>query len=110
MAIGTPGSDGIWQHLVQVIANVIDFGMDIQTAITVPRMRTGGVEAGTEIKPLFVVEDRISTATMDALRKKGYEIRPIERSGAVNGIIVDPSTGFRLGGADPREDGYALGW
>lgn len=110
MAIGTPGSDGIWQHLVQVIANVIDFGMDIQTAITVPRMRTGGVEAGTKIAPLFVVEDRIPTATMDALRAKGYQIRPIERSGAVNGIIIDSSTGFRLGGADPREDGYALGW
>lgn len=110
MAIGTPGSDGIWQHLVQVIANVIDFGMDIQRAITVPRMRTGGVEAGTKIVPLFVVEDRIPTATMDALRAKGYQIRPIERSGAVNGIIIDSSTGFRLGGADPREDGYALGW
>jgi gamma-glutamyltranspeptidase/glutathione hydrolase len=111
MAIGTPGSDGIWQHLVQVIANVIDFGMDIQAAITAPRMRVGGsTEAGTEIKPIFLVEDRIPAATMDALRAKGYEIRPIEQSGRVNGIIIDPSTGFRLGGADPRENGYALGW
>ncbi len=110
MAIGTPGSDGIWQHLVQVIVNVIDFGMDIQAAITAPRMRSGGVEAGTEIKPLFSVEDRIPTATMDALRAKGYEIRPIEQSGRVNGIVIDPVSGFRLGGADPRENGYALGW
>ena len=111
MAIGTPGSDGIWQHLVQVIANVIDFGMDIQTAITAPRMRVGGsTEAATEIRPIFLVEDRISAATIDALHAKGYEIRPIERSGAVNGIVIDPATGFRLGGADPREDGYALGW
>ena len=47
---------------------------------------------------------------MDALRTKKYQIRPIERSGAVNGIVIDPATGFRLGGADPREDGYALGW
>lgn len=111
MAIGTPGGDGIWQHLVQVIANVIDFGMDIQTAITVPRMRVGGsTEAGTEIKPIFLVEDRIPAATMEALRAKGYEIRPIAQSGRVNGIVIDPSTGFRLGGADPRENGYALGW
>jgi gamma-glutamyltranspeptidase/glutathione hydrolase len=111
MALGTPGSDGIWQHLVQVIANVIDFGMDIQTAITAPRMRVGGsIEAGREIKPVFLVEDRIPSATMDALRAKGYEIRLIEFSGAVNGIIIDPATGFRLGGADPRENGYALGW
>jgi len=111
MAIGTPGSDGIWQHLVQAIANVIDFGMDIQTAIMAPRMRVGGgTESGTEIRPIFLVEDRIPAATMDALRAKGYEIRQIERSGAVNGIVIDPATGFRLGGADPREDGYALGW
>jgi gamma-glutamyltranspeptidase / glutathione hydrolase len=111
MAIGTPGSDGIWQHLVQVIANVIDFGMDVQTAITVPRMRVGGsTEAGTEIKPIFLVEDRIPAATMDALRAKSYVIRPIGQSGRVNAIVIDPSTGFRLGGADPRENGYALGW
>ena len=111
MAVGTPGSDGIWQHLVQVIANVIDFGMDIQSAITAPRMRViGSTEAGVEIKPMFVVEDRIPSTTMDALRAKGYEIRSISRSGAVNGIMIDPATGFRFGGADPREDGYALGW
>lgn len=111
MAIGTPGSDGIWQFLVQVIANVIDFGMDIQTAITAPRIRVGGtIEAGAEIKPVFLVEDRIPSATMDALRAKDYEIKLIESSGAVNGIIIDPATGFRLGGADPRENGYALGW
>lgn len=73
-------------------------------------MRSGGVEAGTAIKPAFVIEDRIPAATMDTLRAKGYEIRPISRSGAVNGIVIDPATGFRLGGADPREDGYALGW
>ena len=55
MAIGTPGSDGIWQHLVQVIANVIDFGMDVQTAITVPRMRVGGrTEAGKKSNRCFL--------------------------------------------------------
>ena len=110
MAVGTPGSDGIWQHLVQVIVNVVDFGMDIQTAITAPRMRSGAVESGTEIKPIFLVEDRIQATTMDALRAKGYDIKPIEQSGRVNGIMIDPFTGFRLGGADPRENGYALGW
>src|ERR1041384_3752771 len=85
--------------------------MDIQTAITVPRIRVGGtIEAGAEIKPVFLVEDRIQSATTDALRGKGYEIRLVGGSAAVNGIIIDPSTGFRFGGADPRGNGYALGW
>ena len=111
MAIGTPGSDGIWQLLVQVIVNVVDFGMDIQTAINAPRIRSGGVESGSEIKPAFRVEDRIPVATLDALRAKGFELTVVKDDyGRVNVIVIDPVTKFRLGGADPRENGYALGW
>jgi gamma-glutamyltranspeptidase/glutathione hydrolase len=112
MAIGTPGNDGIWQRLVQVIVNVIDFKLDIQTAITEPRMIYGGnQETGSSIKPIFNVEDRIPKSVMDALRAKGYEIKSVPNdSGRVSGIIIDPRSGFRLGGADPRETGYAIGW
>jgi gamma-glutamyltranspeptidase/glutathione hydrolase len=112
MALGTPGNDGIWQRLVQVILNVVDFDQDIQTAITEPRMVYGGQqEIGTDIKPVFNVEDRISLSTIDSLRKGGYVIRAVKDDiGRVNGIIIDPQTGFRSGGADPREDGYVLGW
>ena len=112
MAIGTPGNDGIWQRLVQVIVNVVDFHFDIQTAITHPRMVYGGSqETGSEIKPIFNVEDRIARAVMESLRSRGYEIKSVtDDIGRVNGIVVDPRTGFRFGGADPRESGYALGW
>jgi gamma-glutamyltranspeptidase/glutathione hydrolase len=112
MAIGTPGNDGIWQRLVQVIVNVIDFDMDIQTAITEPRMIYGGnQETGTEMRPIFKVENRIPESVMEALKAKGYEIKSVkDDDGRVNGIIIDPRTGFRMGGADPRENGYAMGW
>jgi gamma-glutamyltranspeptidase/glutathione hydrolase len=112
MTIGTPGSNGIWQRIVQVIVNVVDFGMDVQSAITAPRMIYGGrAETGTEFKPVFKVEDRIPEMTINALRAKGYEITVVkDDDGRVNGIVIDPVTGFRLGGADPREMGYALGW
>ena len=112
MAIGTPGNDGIWQRIVQVIVNVIDFDMDIQTAITEPRMIYGGnQETGTELRPIFKLENRIPDSVMQALRGKGYEIKSVnDDDGRVNGIIIDPRTGFRLGGADPRADGYAIGW
>ena len=112
MTIGTPGSNGIWQRIVQVIVNIVDFGMDVQTAITAPRMIYGGrAETGTEFKPVFKVEDRIPLATLNALRAKGYEVISVkDDDGRVNGIVIDPATGFRLGGADPREMDYALGW
>jgi gamma-glutamyltranspeptidase/glutathione hydrolase len=112
MALGTPGNDGIWQRLAQVIVNLVDFGMDIQSAITAPRMTYGGTqETGTTIGPVFNVEDRIPRAVMEALRTKGFEIKPVKDDiGRVNGIVIDPRSKFRLGGADPREYGYALGW
>jgi gamma-glutamyltranspeptidase len=48
---------------------------------------------------------------IEALRARGYEIKVVnDDDGRVNGIIIDPQTGFRLGGADPRRDGYAIGW
>jgi gamma-glutamyltranspeptidase/glutathione hydrolase len=112
MAIGTPGNDGIWQRLVQVIVNVIDFNLDIQAAITAPRMVYGGnQETGREIRPIFNVEERVPKEVLESLRAKGYEIKAVpDDAGRVNAIIIDPRTGFRMGGADPRETGSALGW
>ena len=76
-----------------------------QTAITEPRMIYGGhQETGSEIRPVFNVEDRISKSVMMSLGDRGYEVRSVrDDHGRVNGIIIDPRTGFRLGGADPRE-------
>jgi len=112
MAIGTPGSNGIWQRLVQVIANIIDFHMDVQRAVTEPRMKYGGhAEAGSEIRPVFDVEDRIPETTVEALRENGYEVKRVRDDyGRVHAIMIDPLSNFRLGGADPREAGYAVGW
>src|SRR5258708_29771376 len=73
MALGTPGNDGIWQRLVQVILNVVDFDQDIQTAITEPRMIYGGEqETRTETKTAFNGETRIPTSTMGVFRAKGH--------------------------------------
>jgi gamma-glutamyltranspeptidase/glutathione hydrolase len=112
MALGTPGNDAIWQRLPQVLANVIDFGMDIQTAITSARMIYGGYqETGAEIAPHFRIEDRMPSGVASALRARGHTIDVIgEDGGRVNGIIRDPRTGFLTGGADPRGTVYAIGW
>ncbi len=124
LAIGTPGNDGIWQRMVQVLVNLFDFEMDLQRAVSAPRMIYGGFqETGTEIPPRFAVERRLSESTLAGLRARGYELELIHSDeGSVNGIIRDPASGFLLGGADPRRWGvdgewsgdaasvYALGW
>jgi gamma-glutamyltranspeptidase/glutathione hydrolase len=124
LAIGTPGSDGIWQRLAQVLVNVFDFGMDVQAAVTAPRMIYGGYqETGSDPPPTFQLEDRVPAATAAALRASGYtlEIIPSDE-GSVNGVMRDPKSGFLFGAADPRRYGsegewwgsvssvYAIGW
>jgi gamma-glutamyltranspeptidase len=60
---------------------------------------------------VFDVEDRIPPPVTEALRARGYEVKRFKNDGGrVNAIMIDPRTGFRLGGADPRESGYAIGW
>lgn len=124
LAIGTPGNDGIWQRMVQVLVNIFDFGMDVQHAVAAPRMIYGGFqETGTEIPPIFAVEDRLPEATLAGLRARGYTLELIHSDeGSVNGIMRDPASGFLVGGADPRRWGaddawagdaasvYAIGW
>lgn len=124
LAIGTPGNDGIWQRLAQVLVNIIDFGMNVQQAVAAPRILYGGPqETGSELPPIFQIEDRVSEATVAALHAKGFKLTVIPSDeGSVNGVLRDPKTGFLMGGADPRRLGnegswwgevasvYAVGW
>jgi gamma-glutamyltranspeptidase/glutathione hydrolase len=124
LALGTPGSDAIWQRIPQVLVNLIDFGMDIQRAVSEPRMIYGAYqETGVEIPPIFNVEDRVPGKTVEALRALGFRVKVVgSDGGSMNGVMRDPSTGFLYGGADPRRmEGseawfgpahsvYAIGW
>ena len=107
LSIGTPGGFGITQTTVQMISNVVDHGFGVQAAIEAPRFKT---IANTQL----VIEDRVPRAVLDELRQLGHEVIPVDAwSAAVGGgqgILIDPETGGYSGGADPRRDGYALGW
>ncbi len=112
MALGTPGGDGIWQRLAQVIVNVLDFGMNIQEAISAPRFTYGGhQETGSSLAAEWNVEDRIPKAVIDQLKSIGHKIKRVpSEGGGVNGIMRDPKTGALSGGADPRGVSYAIGY
>ncbi len=108
MLIGTPGSYGILQTTPQMIMNVLDHGMNIQAAIEAPRLKA------TEPGYLVHAESRIGRSVFEKLELRGHEIKEIGDwsmlVGGGQGIVVDPGTGSFMGGADPRRDGYVLGW
>ncbi|MBL9215033.1 MAG: gamma-glutamyltransferase [Opitutaceae bacterium] len=112
LALGTPGTEGIWQRLVQVLVNLIDFDMDVQRAVSAPRLLHGGpTRLALDPPPLVKLEDRIPAAVADALRARGYGVKLMpDDEGSVNGVARDPATGLLYGGADPRRWGHEEGW
>lgn len=112
LALGTPGTEGIWQRLVQVLVNVIDFKMDIQRAVAAPRLLHGGPTRLALNPPALVkAEDRIAPETLAALAARGYTVKRMpDDEGSVNGVLRDPATGLLYGGADPRRWGNEEGW
>ena len=98
------------QGHLQVISNMVDFGMDPQAALNALRF----VVTGDSV----ALEEGESQATINELERRGHRVRTI--SGYLRGIVGglggaqviqrDPETGVLRGGSEPRKDGYAIGW
>lgn len=111
LVFGSMGGDGQPQTHVQVFSNLFDQGMDIQAAIEAPRwvLRPTGAE---DLSLRLEMEGRFEPHVVEALERKGHAIRVVspweDVMGHAQGIAV--GDGVYMGGADPRGDGYALGW
>ncbi len=113
MALGSPGGPTIINSVLQTLLNVIDFHMDLQSAVDAPRFHM-------QWQPDEVVyEPRCFSPDTEALlRSRGYNFRstletkaPSPTMGDVEAVMIEPGTGVRLGAADPRnEDSAALGY
>jgi gamma-glutamyltranspeptidase/glutathione hydrolase len=102
-SFGVMGGDMQPQGHVQVLLNLIDFGMDVQQAGEAPRFRhsADGV----------LLESAFDPPVIDALGKKGHAIGAgIDVWGGYQGILIDPGGSVLMGGSDPRKDGLAIGW
>jgi gamma-glutamyltranspeptidase / glutathione hydrolase len=110
--IGTPGAARIISTMTLLLSNLIDFRMGIQEAIEAPRFFIRDA-AGPEANPIDV-ETRLPADTVAALTRMGYTVKPTKAFdlffGGAQGIIIDPKTGRRIGGADPRRDGAVVGY
>ncbi len=105
LALGTPGSYGIKQTQTQAMVQIADFGLAIQDAIEAPRARLWD---GRKV----LAESRFGVETLAALCKLGHAVETgpawTMRVGGMHGITIDPVTGAKAGGCDPRRDGYVV--
>jgi gamma-glutamyltranspeptidase/glutathione hydrolase len=106
MVIGTPGGRRIINTVLQVILDVVDFGMNIQEAIDAPRFHHQWLpdEINYEARGL-------SPDTVALLRGKGHALREGWPWPSIpQGIVVNPVDGVLEGGSDRRDpDGAAIG-
>jgi gamma-glutamyltranspeptidase/glutathione hydrolase len=105
-AVGSPGGPTIINTVLQVVINVVDFGMNIQQALDAPRIHH-------QWMPDEIRWERygLSRDTRAALEKRGHVFaeRPAY-IGDAQGIMIEPKTGIRLGASDPRLGGVPVGY
>ena len=104
LVTGSPGSSRIISTIVQVVLNVIDYGMNIQEAVNAPKVHHEWMP--DELR----IEKGISPDTVRILRGMGHTVVLKAPMGAAMSILIDPATQTRLGAADPRREGMALGY
>jgi gamma-glutamyltranspeptidase / glutathione hydrolase len=101
---GSPGGPTIISATLLSVLNWMRLGMDAQAAINAPRFHHQWL-------PDVIVMEKDFPASMEAaLNAQGYTTRRRGHIGLVNAIGIDPQTGERLGAADPRDNGAAVGY
>jgi len=113
MIFGTSGADGQPQTHVQVMTNVFDFGLNIQSAIEAPRWLSGRYLVN-QPEGSLTMEGRVAAEVIEELKRRGHQVNVVENwsqvMGSAHGIVIHPENGLRLGGSDPRSDGAAIGY
>ena len=106
MTFGCMGGAVQPQQHVQIFLNVVDFGMNMQQAVEIPRFNHG---SGMTVS----VEPGMDEAALAQLEAWGHVIRrrtTIGGVGGAQGIIFDKATGSMIGGSTPHKDGMAVAW
>ena len=105
--IGSPGGKRILSTVAMLISDLVDFDMDIQSAINTPRINN--YEKGPlkmEARIPVKVQNELSEMGHQLIIKKDFDLY----FGGAQGVVIDQRTGVLHGGADPRRDGKAVGY
>jgi len=121
MTLGLMGGGMQPQGHVQILINLVDFGMNLQEAGDAARINHDGGRQPTEpltgpsADPLGTlhVEPGIPDETVEALRAMGHDVRVVSNGimfGGYQAIARDPETGVLTGATEMRKDGQASGY
>ena len=94
------------QGHLQVGLNMVEFGMDPQTALDAPRFQWLNDKT-------VAIETAVGEPIRQALTKRGHQLYPANKPmhfGGGQAIVRDPNSGVLIGGSEPRNDGMAVGW
>jgi gamma-glutamyltranspeptidase/glutathione hydrolase len=110
LSFGVMGGFQQPQGHLQVISNMVDFGMDSQEALDALRFSVD-VESSWNVR----VEEDLPAWTINELRRRGHTVEVksgYDRTSFGGGQVIarNPETGVLTGGSEPRKDGAAVGW
>ncbi len=105
LVLGSPGGPTIINTVLQTILNVIDYRMTIQEAVDAPRMHHQWIPDKLTLERTGFAQD-----VQEGLKARGHTLTLRGTIGDCQAIMIEPKTGVRLGAADPRNDGLALGY
>jgi gamma-glutamyltranspeptidase/glutathione hydrolase len=113
---GVMGGDMQPQGHVQVLVNLLDFGMDVQQAGEAPRVEHIGsaTPTGRPAEPhggTVQAEIGLPEEVVKELVRRGHRVEWVKRNGGgYQGIWIDWKTGVLHGGTEARKDGAAVGY
>lgn len=112
---GVMGGDMQPQGHVQVLVNLIDFGMNVQAAGDAARVRHVGSATPTGLPAEGMgevqVESGIPAEAIQELRQRGHQVtRGGTGFGGYQGILIDWDAGVLHGATEARKDGAAVGY
>ena len=106
IGFGIMGGYNQAQAHAQFVSNVVDFGMNIQAALSAPRF-TKPTFAGCDL----LIESRIPEAVRNDLLAKGHDLQvvdPYSSSMGRGNAVMNDAQGVNYGASDPRADGEAI--
>jgi gamma-glutamyltranspeptidase/glutathione hydrolase len=106
VVVGSPGGKTRVETVRQMLANVLDFGMDIQQAVDSPRFLSDPDGRTALLEPALAAAAPGLAADLES---RGHRVTVSDTFfGSGQGVVRDPSTGLLTGGADHRMESVAL--